>query len=421
MSAGRRRAWTVALLLLGPAAAAHAHVPSGYDLRAVHLLRDTDGVHAWYRLTLPLVVAGELGLPRPDGHHEPAPFTVLRVESAHAFYYPDAERIRAEPLALGRRIAAGHRVEVDGTVLTPHVLSVRAYPRGTVPPFNTVAEARAATAPGPGYPLDAPEVDAAYVMVDAHLFYPRAGGAPRLRISSDLTNRVLGQPDIQTLLVDHTGGRPIVYRASGPLRAPITINPSAWSAASTFLRAGVEHIAGGTDHLLFVLCLALGALTLGGLTWRVTGFTLGHSVTLAAGAFGYVPQAAWFPSAVETAIAISIVLAAAAALRTTSSRAPLLALTAGIGLLHGLGFSFALREMLALGGPHVAVSLGAFNLGVEVGQIAFAAAVWLLMLGLALRAGAWQGRVRILAALACIAIAALWIIERSRAIVAAAS
>ena len=202
---------------------------------------------------------------------------------------------------------------------------------------------------------------------------------------------------------------------------PVTVNPSVWSAAATFVRAGTEHIVGGADHLLFVLCLALGATTLGGLAWRVTGFTLGHTVTLAAGFFGYVPRAAWFAPAVETAIAVSIVVAAAAALRRTSSRAPLLALTAGIGLLHGLGFSFALRQMLQLDGPHLAVSLGAFNLGVEVGQIAFAAAVWLAMLWLATRASPWQPRVRALAACGCIAIATLWIVQRSQAILAAMS
>jgi hypothetical protein len=415
LSAGRLGAWAAALLLLAPGGAAHAH------LRAVHLVRDADGVRAYYRLTLPLVVANELGPRRPDGSYEPPPFTVLRIESAHAFYYPDADRIRAEPLELARRIAEGHRVEADGEVLHPRVVSLRAYPKGTVPPFNTLDQARAATAPGPAYPLDAPEVDAAYVAVDAYVFYPHAGGVSRLSISSSLNNRVLGQPDIQTLLVDHTRDQQVVYRASGMLTEPVTVNPSIWSAAATFLQAGVEHIVGGADHMLFVLCLALGATTLSTLAWRVTGFTLGHSVTLAAGFFGYVPRGAWFAPAVETAIAVSIVIAAIAALRAISSRPPLLALTAGIGLLHGLGFSFALRQMLQLDGPHLAVSLGAFNLGVEVGQITFAAMIWSAMLWLATRATPWQPRVKTLAAAGCIAIAALWIVRRSLAILAATS
>ena len=409
-----------ALLLSGAGAAAHAHLPSGYDLRAVHLVRGADGVDGYFRLTLPLVVANGLGALRPDGIYEPAPFTVLRIESAHGFYYPDARRIRAEPLALGRLIAAGHRLEGDGAVLEPQVLSVRAYPKGMVPPFNTLEEARSATRPGPGFPPDAPEVDAAYVAVDAHLFYPSPGGISQLRIGSNLDNRVLGQPEIETLLVDHAGGNQVVYRARGVLAEPITINPTVWSAAATFVRAGAEHIALGADHLLLVLCLALGAGALGALVWRVTGFTLGHSVTLAAGFYGYVPSAAWFAPAVETGIALSIVVAAATALRKTSGRVPLLALTAGIGLLHGLGFSFALREMLQLNGPHLVVSLGAFNLGVELGQIAFAAAVWGAMLWLALRAAHWQARVKTVVASGCIVVAALWAVERSQQILAMA-
>lgn len=411
MNAGRLAAWVVALLLLGAGATARAHIPSGYDLRVVHFVRMPDGLHAYYRLTLPLVVASRLGAKRPDGNYEPAPFVVLRTESGHGFYYPDGPRIRAEPLLLGRFIAQGHRLEAGRVSHEPQVLSVRAYPKGSVPPFNTLEEAQAATAPGPGYPPNAPEVDAAYVVVDAHLLYPPMASASALRVSSTLDNRVLGQPEVQSILVDHADGRSVVYRASGALREPLTVNPSAWEAAITFTRAGIDHIVGGPDHLLFVLCLALGAPTLALLAWRVTGFTLGHCVTLVAGFFGYVPQAAWFVPAVETAVAGSIALAAAAALRSMS-RAPLLALTAAVGLVHGLGFSFALRQMLQLDGPHLAVSLGAFNVGVELGQIGFALGAWVLIAWLATRATGWHRPVRVSIACACIAIAGLWMVER---------
>ena len=415
----RLLAWAVASLLLGAAGTARAHFPSGYDLRAAHFVRTQDGLDAYYRLTLPLVVGNRLGVKRADGNYEPAPFTVLRIESQHGFYYPDAQRMRAEPLALGRLIADGHRVDANGSMLRPEVVSVRAYPKGSVPPFNTLIQAQAASAPGPGYPADSPDVDAAYVVVDAHLFYPLAGGMRAFQVSSTLDNRVLGQPEVQNLIVDDTGGRSVVYRASGRLADPLTVNPSAWDAAATFTRAGIAHIASGADHLLFVLCLALGAATLGALAWRVTGFTVGHSVTLAAGFFGYVPHAVWFVPAVETGIAGSIVLAAVAALRT-AGRAPMVALTAGVGLVHGLGFSFALREMLQLEGPHLAISLGAFNLGVELGQIAFAATVWVMMAWLASRAARWQPRVQALLAFVCIATASLWIFERARPIFVAA-
>jgi hypothetical protein len=246
--------------------------------------------------------------------------------------------------------------------------------------------------------------------------YPHPGGVRSFSLSSTLDNRVLGQPDVQNLIVDDSEGRGVVYRATGRLSEPLTINPSAWNAAATFTRAGIVHIASGADHLLFVLCLALGASTLGALAWRVTGFTLGHSVTLAAGFFGYVPKAAWFVPAVETAVAASIVLAAVAALRV-AGRAPMFGLTCAVGLVHGLGFSFALREMLQLDGPHLAISLGAFNLGVEIGQIIFASAVWVSMAWLSLHAVRWEPRVKKLVAFACIAVAALWIVERAKPIV----
>jgi len=406
----------VALLLLGAGAAAHAHFPVGYDLRAVHVVRSADGLDAYFRLTLPLVVADKLGPKRSDEGYEPAPFTILRIESAHAFYYPDVERIRAEPLALGQLIADGHRLEVDSAPVQPRVVSVRVHPKGTVPPFNTLQQAQAATSPGPPYPADAPEVDAAYVMVDAHLIYPHPGGVRSFALSSTLDNRVLGQPDVQNLIVDDTDARGVVYRATGRLLEPITVNPSAWDAALSFTRAGIAHIAGGADHILFVVCLALGATTLGALAWRVTGFTLGHSITLAAGFFGYVPKGPWFVPAVETAVAASIVLAAIAALRA-AGRAPMFWLTGAVGLVHGLGFSFTLREMLQLDGPHLAVSLGAFNLGVEIGQIIFAAAVWSLMAWLSMRAVLWQSRVKTLVAFSCMGISALWIFERAKPIV----
>jgi len=406
----------VALLLLGAGATAHAHFPAGYDLRAVHVVRSADGLHAYFRMTLPLVLADKLGPKRADDTYEPAPFTVLRIESAHAFYYPDVERITAEPLALAQLIADGHRLEVNGIAIKPRVASVRVYPKGHVPPFNTLQEAKDATAAGPVYPSSAPEVDAAYVMVDAHLIYPRTGGVHSFKLSSTLDNRVLGQPDVQNLIIDDTDGRGVVYRATGRLLEPITVNPSAWRAALTFTRAGIAHIAGGADHLLFVLCLAIGASTLGALAWRVTGFTIGHSITLAAGFFGYVPKGAWFVPAVETAVAASIVLAAIAALRV-AGRAPMFWLTCAVGLIHGLGFSFTLREMLQLDGPHLAISLGAFNLGVEIGQIIFASGVWMLMTWLSVHAVRWQPRVKTLVAVSCMAVAALWIVERAKPLV----
>jgi hypothetical protein len=143
-----------------------------------------------------------------------------------------------------------------------------------------------------------------------------------------------------------------------------------------FFALGVEHIALGVDHLVFVLLLVLLVRGRWPLVGSITGFTLGHSLTLALATLGAIS----LPSApVEAAIAASIVVLAAELLRknddTVSRRRPALVSTA-FGLVHGLGFAGALREV-GLPREDLAVALVAFNGGVELGQLAAVA----LMLG----------------------------------------
>jgi hypothetical protein len=134
-------------------------------------------------------------------------------------------------------------------------------------------------------------------------------------------------------------------------------------------------------------------------------------VTLIAGFFGYAPQGAWFIPAVETAIALSIIYAGMVALLARKEGATFV-ITALIGLLHGFGFSFVLRSMLDLDAPHVWVSLLSFNLGVELGQVAIVAVVWLAFLAIARLSPPASLYGRKAVALVAIAIALLWTGER---------
>jgi hydrogenase/urease accessory protein HupE len=144
--------------------------------------------------------------------------------------------------------------------------------------------------------------------------------------------------------------------------------------ASAYGVLGVEHILGGTDHLLFVL----GLLFLVGFQRRlvgtITAFTLAHSLTLALSALGWLTLR---PPPVEAMIAVSLVLVAAEALhqrRRLSRRWP--ALVAFLfGLVHGLGFAGALQQ-IGLPQQHLAVALLTFNVGVELGQLTVVAAAW---------------------------------------------
>lgn len=146
--------------------------------------------------------------------------------------------------------------------------------------------------------------------------------------------------------------------------------PGRWSVALEYLQLGIQHILGGIDHLLFVAGLLLLAGTLRRVVMVVTGFTVAHSITLSLAALKLinVPVA---PT--EAAIALSILFLAGEIARDSKDslafRYPLL-VSSSFGLLHGLGFASALRS-IGLPQTEIPSALLCFNLGVEVGQIAF--------------------------------------------------
>lgn len=158
-----------------------------------------------------------------------------------------------------------------------------------------------------------------------------------------------------------------------------------------YMRLGVEHILIGIDHLLFVLGLVLLVRTSKSLLWTVTAFTLAHSITLAASTLDLVALPG---PPVEAGIALSILLLARelalgfddpAQRDTWTWRFPWL-VAFGFGLLHGFGFSGALREV-GLPAEHVPQALLAFNVGVEIGQLAVVGTLLLVFAGLRWVAG----------------------------------
>ena len=157
----------------------------------------------------------------------------------------------------------------------------------------------------------------------------------------------------------------------------IALDPRWHQAALRFVVSGFWHILEGIDHLLFLLCLVLPFRRLRPLVIIVTAFTVGHSISLVAAAFGFVPDGLWFPPLVETLIAITIVYMALENIVQAAKGAPAgtgvehrWIVAFAFGVVHGFGFSFALRESLQFAGDHLVSSLFAFNLGVELGQLA---------------------------------------------------
>ena len=150
----------------------------------------------------------------------------------------------------------------------------------------------------------------------------------------------------------------------------VRLDPSWHQAAWRFVKLGFAHILDGTDHLLFLACLVIPFRRFRALVLIVTAFTIAHSITLIAAASGFVPDALWFTPLVETLIAASILYMALENIIGASDVQRRWALAFGFGLIHGFGFSFALKETLQFAGSHLLTSLLAFNVGVELGQIA---------------------------------------------------
>ena len=168
---------------------------------------------------------------------------------------------------------------------------------------------------------------------------------------------------------------------------------SRWKGINSMLRLGMDHIAEGTDHLLFLLVLLLPAMLLyaahkwggyAGLKYSVrhllgivTAFTVGHSVTLLISALGWIQLPAQM---VEVLIAVSILVSAIHAIRPLFPGRELY-VAAFFGLIHGLAFASVVSDLQLATGDLV-LSIFSFNIGIEIMQLLIIALVvpWLVIL-----------------------------------------
>ena len=366
---------------------------------------------------MPYLVADKLGPETVNGRRAPAPYTTHRTEDGVLVHYLDADAFRSDPDGLASILADGLILEAGGAVRRASIGRVRAWPANKQAPFALLEEAEAALA-GPPYSEEFEETYVGDTVIDAELVYTTRESVGRYTLRSVLDPGLPGQDDTANLILDHAATPPLIFRVRGLMAQPMEVSHSALQAAWTFVTEGVRHILEGMDHVLFVLCLVLGATTLGVLAWRVTGFTIGHSVTLALGFLGHVPAGAWFIPLVESGISLSIVYAATVALIAVGHHMTTL-VTALLGLLHGLGFSFVLSEILNLESPNLWQSLLAFNVGIEVGQLLIVVALWPILAFVATRFPKRIVAVRCAVALPCILVAAIWTGERAVQLVTA--
>ncbi len=408
-----RLALSFFLVLVSPFAQGHFNLD--LNIRTIHVVHTDTGLEVYLRLPTPLFLAHLVGEVDEDGIPAPAPFTYNRVESGRFLHYLDLGAIREAPLDFASLAERGHRFSVDGTLLKADILDVGLHPGLEQPPFSTLEEAKRSLE-GQIFPYDYPEVYVGATVTDLLLHYRYDSPIDTYDFQSTFDPGLEGQEDTANLVLDHFPGNVQVHRLTGLLNDPVQIRNSQWAAVSTFAGQGIIHILEGLDHVLYILCLTVGATGLFGLLWRVTGFTLGHTITLILGFFGYVPSGVWFVPAVETAISLTILYAASMILlsrhKMTDSVVSYV-ITTGIGLIHGLGFSFILHEMLVPGGAHLWKSLLAFNLGVEIGQVLIVVCVWLTLWFVArMNDRRMVTAVQWTVALPCIVMASYWTVER---------
>jgi hydrogenase/urease accessory protein HupE len=198
------------------------------------------------------------------------------------------------------------------------------------------------------------------------------GGKPETLLDDTLA------PDHDSVEVDIPNA--VATSSTQPATAPVHLASNAHSRGISFVLLGINHIITGYDHLLFLAALLLVCNTFGEAASVITFFTIAHSITLTAATLDLVRLPARI---VEPAIAASIVYVGLENIFGKHKFAWRAAITFGFGLVHGLGFASALREV-GLGSTSVGIvmPLIKFSIGLETGQLCIAAVILKILLTL---------------------------------------
>ena len=393
----------MALLLVAGSAALRAHdIPNDVT---VQTFVKPDGKTLRLLVRVPLAAMRDMDYPKPRGTPRGDLMDLSRAEST----------LRdAATLWIGDFLDA---YENDEPLGKPQVTAVRAALQSDRS-FTSYEEALAHVT-GPPLASDT-EFVWSQGLLDVLFEYPIQSDRSRFAIESRLAR--LGIRTLTALRFLPPGGAVRAFEFYGD-PGLVHLDPSWRQAAWQFVKLGFFHILDGTDHLLFLGCLVIPFRRFRSLVAVVTAFTVAHSITLIASAYNLAPDALWFPPLIETLIATSIfymalenivfagkmepqrsqssqsnVFSADSALsavpsgkmepqRSQSSQSNVFfadsavsavssgslkrrwLVTFGFGLVHGFGFSFALRQTLQFAGSHLLTSLLSFNIGVELGQL----------------------------------------------------
>ncbi len=332
---------TVILVLALPAVA--HDIPNDVTVNA---FVKPEGARLWLLARAPLKAMREVDVPRRSGGY----LDLARV---------DAALHNAATLWLSDNIEL---YEGDVRLASPRVVETRVSLESDLS-FRSYEEALAHVT-GPRLP-NGMQLFWEQGLLDVLLEYPIRSERVQFSIRPKLDR--LGLKVLVALRFLPPGGEARAFEFSGD-PGLVRLDPRWYQAALRFVESGFFHILEGTDHLLFLLCLVIPFRRLVPLIMVVTSFTVAHSVTLIASAYELGPDALWFPPLIETLIAVSILYMAIENVTGSSVRRRWM-ITFAFGLVHGFGFSFALRQQLQFAGSHLLTSLLSFNIGVEIGQV----------------------------------------------------
>jgi hydrogenase/urease accessory protein HupE len=243
-------------------------------------------------------------------------------------------------------------------------------------------------------------------VLDAEIVYEFSQEITQLRVTSTLDQ--ITRPGHQHLTSANLNGtvHEAVLNAANPTAVFSPDDASTLRTFWSFFSLGIMHIFTGYDHLAFLVCLLIVTTNLGSLIKIITSFTVAHSLTLALATFNIVV----LPTRLtESVIALSIVYVALENLLGIRA-IERYRITFLFGLAHGFGFSNVLREM-DLSRLHLGLSLFSFNLGVEIGQLAFVFVLFPLILYIA--TVSWRRQFQKAVSLVVMGVATYWFVQRA--------
>ncbi len=361
------------IIVLGPAAPAAAH-----EIRpAVVTVTFTDsGYEIALQANMEAVLAG-VSPQHKDTDDSP---NARRYNALRAL---PAEALAPQIAAVAPRFIGALRVEFDGVRVTPELRAIDVPPPGDLA-LSRITRVILHGAIPPGTQT-------------FRWAYPAEYGSNVLRLKKE------GAPEVVAVwLKDGAASEPFALAGAVPAQSRAQV-------VRQYTVLGFTHILPyGLDHILFVLGLFLLSARAKPLLVQVTAFTVAHSITLALSIYGVVSLS---PAIVEPLIAASIVYVALENIVTSDLKPWRPLVVFGFGLLHGLGFAGVLTE-IGLPRSEFVTGLIAFNVGVELGQLAVIALAFVAV-GMWARARVWyRARVIVPASVAIAAVGLYWTIER---------